>query len=389
MVAGSTLTALFMTMLVAGVATGGRNAGGALIVHTNNVVPYRCSLPDGCGEDYDDPGTCEEATTRIEVMTLVWFLAAFDEAANPGVTSIDFGLDYSSHYDLGTYYWYCGPEGTASYPDAGWPTDPAAGNSIRFGSPIVGQRLLPFYYICFNGSDGDYVGTKIHPNLGYAAFTDDSEPPVIDGCGRFGRALQGGPGYNECPTYPADLVACCFDVGNCLFFTEDECAEFGGQSQGAGSPCDPNPCLPPERGACCFADGACLFVDRYECAHIGGLFQEEGTVCDPNPCPQPPVGACCMQSGDCAIDTQENCAELAGAYQGDNTSCDPNPCPGPGACCLESGSCIMAWQDPCLALGGTYLGREIECDPNPCGTMDAQEGQHIEATWGAIKARYR
>ena len=391
MIARSTLTALLLLLLFAGVATSGRNTGGALIVHTNNVVPYRCWLPDGCGEDYNDPGTCEDATTQIDVdYTLVWFLAAFDEASDPSVTAIDFGLDYYLHdNDLDAYYWYCGPEGTTSDPDAGWPGDSGAGNTIKFGSPVEGTRLFPFYYVCIFAREGDYIGTRIHPSLGYAAFTDDGEPPVIDGCSRFGQARWGEPGYNECPAYPGDLVACCFDVGNCIYLTDDECDDFGGQSQGAGSVCDPNPCLPPIDGACCFEDGTCQILNRYECAHIGGLFQEEGTVCDPNPCPQPPQGACCMDDGGCVTETQNNCAGLAGAYRGDGTSCDPNPCPGVGACCLESGHCILAWPTACLALGGIYLGREIDCDPNPCGTMDVHEGQRIEATWGTIKARYR
>jgi hypothetical protein len=383
-----------MLALVAGLAGGGPNAGGSLIVHTDDVVPYRCWSWAGCDEYYDDPGTCENANTRVTQggigPVFIWFLAAFDETTNPCVTSIDFGLEHTFFdEDFGGHYWYCGPEGTLDDPDLGWPEDVRAGNTIHFGSPVEGNRLFPIYYVCMMGTLGDYIKTAIHPRLGYAAFTDNSDPPVIDGCTRFGQVRWDEAGYNECPAPPEELMACCFDVGNCLFLGEESCLELGGEPQGAGSVCNPNPCPQPPDGACCFVDGACQFVDEYACVHVGGAFQGGDTVCDPNPCPQPPTGACCIADGECVAVDMYECAALDGTYEGDGTTCDPNPCPGLGACCLEDDNCIMAWETTCLTLGGAYLGREVDCDPNPCGTTDVDEQQRIETTWGTIKARYR
>jgi len=83
-------------------------------------------------------------------------------------------------------------------------------------------------------------------------------------------------------------------------------------------------------GACCFPDGSCQTMIRPEiCQTAGGEFQGFGTLCHPNPCPQPP-GACCYPDGSCTIVPEDQCS---GIWLGEGTSCiHCEPCAfcGPG-----------------------------------------------------------
>lgn len=84
----------------------------------------------------------------------------------------------------------------------------------------------------------------------------------------------------------------------------------------------------PSKGACC-VDGDCTIELEDDCVGLGGEYQGNGTGCDPNPCiPTIPTGACC-DGEDCTITTEEDCT---GIYQGDDTTCDPNPCLPPCGC---------------------------------------------------------
>ncbi len=47
-------------------------------------------------------------------------------------------------------------------------------------------------------------------------------------------------------------------------------------------------------GACCFGDGSCDVLTGAMCIKSGGNYQGEGTTCDPNPCPQPPANDNCV-----------------------------------------------------------------------------------------------
>jgi len=123
----------------------------------------------------------------------------------------------------------------------------------------------------------------------------------------------------------------------------------------------------PGAGACCLYDGECLLATAEACEAVwGGQWQGEGTSCDPNPCPWE-GGACCFEGGSCEEMWDEYiCLEEAGGvawYPGEH--CDANPCL--GACCLPSGSCIDLTQEvECDQLGGEIWLRRVGCDANPC-----------------------
>ena len=86
-------------------------------------------------------------------------------------------------------------------------------------------------------------------------------------------------------------------------------------------------------GGCCLCDGSCIVVTEEECdaEPDGGNFNGLGTVCDPNPCAQPLPSACCLPDGSC-LDLgacQVRCEELGGVffYQQDCREVDCTPTP--------------------------------------------------------------
>ncbi len=146
-----------------------------------------------------------------------------------------------------------------------------------------------------------------------------------------------------------------------------------GQSADSNSNGIPDEC---EFGACCFVDGHCEYLDAPACGVAGGEHEGNGTSCMPNPCPQP--GACCFGDGHCemsSVTAPGDCA-AGGTYMGDNTDCDSNPCTQPGGCCFEDGHCEMSAviEPGNCAEGGTYLGDNTDCEPNPCWLAEGLVG---------------
>lgn len=161
---------------------------------------------------------------------------------------------------------------------------------------------------------------------------------------------------------------CCSGT-DCFSLTEEECGDAGGEYQGEGTTCDPNPCA-PVTGACCFENGSCEVLTVTRCGDFGGDYQGDATDCEPNPCPQPPppTGACCVGEA-CSIETESDCTDMGGTYLGDDATCIPNPCAvgAQGACCIDF-FCSLRSHDACLTLGGDYLGDATTCFGSPCAT---------------------
>jgi hypothetical protein len=228
------------------VALAGRNANGALIVHVVDRGSYSHPV---CTYNWDQHGvaTCEDAVTQSNndeaTPPLVYLVAAFAPSGNPGVSVVYFGLDHNLPPGQGYFnvFGLCGPPGSLELPDAGWPD--TGGNSVAFGSPVVGDTFFHFYFLNAFGFEGAYIGTAINPAGGYAAFVDDGSPPVLDMIHQFGKMRWYEPGYNECPGGP-----------------------------------------PPPTGACCFADGSCIVAEQPDCENQDGVYQGDGSTCEPNPC---------------------------------------------------------------------------------------------------------
>lgn len=374
------LLALGILALICTPAMAGRNANGALIVHTNDSYNY--SSQTVCTTASGNPGTCEAANTQSDryAGAVVWLLAAFDPLSSPGVTVIYFGINYDdANLDPGGALRFCGPAGTLEVADPDWPYT-GRGNSVAFGSPVYSTLFVFYAFQIQNfGAGGEFFCTAINPTGGYAAFVDDGNPPGLDQVYNFGCVVWGAPGHNDCPRPPVN-GACCFDDGSCQVVDGAQtCAALGGRYQGDNSLCDPNPCEQP--AACCFEDGHCEMLLRAACDAAGGAYM--GGTCEPqNPCPQP-LGACCFEDGSCSMLTQQACVDAGGNFLGGN--CEPtNPCPPPpptGACCTD-GVCTETTEANC---GGVWNGNAHCDDPGfqcpPVATKNA--------TWGQIKANYR
>lgn len=310
-------------LLTATPAIAGRNANGAMIVHTNDSYTY--SAATVCSATAGDPGTCEAAVTSAGKASgqVVWFLARFLPTSSPCVTVVYFGIDYDDAcLDPGVAYKFCGPAGSLEVPDGDWPYA-GRGNSVAFGSPICGDTLFPFYVFKIDNfcspDPGAWFCTAVNPTGGYAGFVDDTDPPVLDYCFNFGCIHWFENGYNSC--VGDEGGACCFPDGGCLQMLQMGCLEAGGEFLGNGVPCEPNPCEQPS--ACCFPDCHCELLSPELCFQMGGTPMGPGTGCDPNPCSCPP-GACCYPDGHCEYTPQGLCD---GVFQGIGVPCDPNPCP--------------------------------------------------------------
>ena len=183
----------------------GKNAGGALIVHTQDAYVFSAST--ACTTTYSIPASCEEANTRSDknVGTVVWLLAAFPDTSSPGVSGIYFGIDYDDvNLDPGAATKLCGPAGSMELPDSGWPYE-GRGNTVAFGTPVVGNRLFPVYVFKIDGgTDSSYFSTAVNPTGGYAAFIDDSAPPATDEVTKFGTVRWYKAGENDCPAPGGD-----------------------------------------------------------------------------------------------------------------------------------------------------------------------------------------
>ncbi|MBD3161545.1 MAG: hypothetical protein GF346_04920 [Candidatus Eisenbacteria bacterium] len=366
----------------------GKNEGGAMIVHTQNQEAYTGTMAP-CGATWDtyEPATCEEAITQGDIGSasarqLVWYVAAFHPTSNPGVTVVYFGHNHNFPPGEGWLdAWnFCGPDGTLEVADPGWPEDVNAGNSVAFGSPIVGDHLFPFYWFAAYAFDGAFMGTAINPTGGYAGFVSDDNPGVLDEIDKFGTLRFYVPGENQCPEAPQARGACCFPDGSCEFVTDVECADLGGQYLGDDVACEPdNPCEQP--GACCFADGRCEYVLEGDCQ--GDYFIAD-EVCDPNPCDQPdPMGACCFFDGSCEYVLEADCM---GEYWLEDVPCEPdNPCLPLGACCYGDQMCVVTDEVDCFENQGGYEWYAgDDCDTVECPPVATET-----RTWGSIKANYR
>jgi len=80
-------------------------------------------------------------------------------------------------------------------------------------------------------------------------------------------------------------------------------------------------------GACCFPGQTCQTETAADCGNLGGNFQGTGTVCVPNPCPPDPTGACCADDGTCSEVTEATCNLQSSTYQGDGSLCLNTECP--------------------------------------------------------------
>ena len=348
-------------------AASGPNSGGTLILAYDTSGDLTDSVPVDCWLTTPElPGSCDEVQSSTGVLnskTRIHVLAAFSPGSLPRLAGLTFGITYGTGLVIDGYA-TCGDFEIA---EASWPAS-NSGTAVTFAteyptSPSGDPWLVEIYsFVVANYGTVETFALGPHPVQG-GWFADGDG--TLDAIADFGVFGFGTAGHLPCPeeVIPA---ACCIGT-SCEVLAPNDCDFEGGEYQGAGSVCTPNPCVDPaETGACCdLSTGVCTTQVQSVCASLGGQFLGEGTVCNPNPCPQPHWG-CCFPDGTCTIETPEDCA-AAGGETVFGQGCDPNLCPQPlGACCFSNGDCFNLIEDLCLPSGGAWQGPFTTCDSDPC-----------------------
>lgn len=213
----SLLSVLVVGGGLTGAALAGPNAGGVMLLHTDNAVVYTadtnyaglsghpclpntfgdCPEPDNlCGCSWVTSGGIKTASTRaLGEVSVVWLLAAFPDNACARVKAAVFGITWTgdpsgSQLAFGTY----GNAGDLEIPQAGWPGQ-NLGNAITFGSTKHGEIIELYWFSIYA-----YIETEMkvrgNPAQGNRAeFGDDSTPALVDAVAGFGgMGFGGNPG---------------------------------------------------------------------------------------------------------------------------------------------------------------------------------------------------
>ncbi len=387
------------TLLMAGPASAGPNAGGMLFVHDAGIAyttdggdPWPSVLPTCEGADHELPvGTPPGGAGHV------WKVyAAFPLSSSPRLKALCFGAVFSPSVTVlaGSV------PGLMDFelPTAGWPFLSGYGVMMSFGQ-VQTHHVVECYWLSGYGDSGLWSLNR-HPTQ-VMMFVDDSFPPVEDQIMALGSIGFGEPGRTYCPD-GNPLGACCLLTGTCEILTEPECDTRPGIFRGEPYGCDPDPC---HVGACCcFSQGVCFVITRDECDLLdphcylgdlipcdpfpcpagvaccrgpdcilaqpwwceqveGGIPYPEFTSCTPDPCP--PGGSCCLPDGTCRDFIEQQCDQAGGLYH-PGVWCYTNPCGSAGACCLLDGSCLFVHHDGCTLQDGEWLGAGIPCTPQTC-----------------------
>jgi hypothetical protein len=116
-------------------------------------------------------------------------------------------------------------------------------------------------------------------------YSNGGGAALLYGGGDWPRLIANACG---CEVIPGMSGACCLPSGSCTYAQAVICADF---MHGLWRPCVTCAAADcPDAEACCFPDGACEMLAEFGCNQQGGQAQGAGTHCDPNPCVPVPVG---------------------------------------------------------------------------------------------------
>ena len=247
---------LVLGLLISRDALAGPNAGGVLVVHTDDAVPYSAGQwyvgESGfdCGpvEPCPDLGGQSECLARLAGLNstsgldglaapvLWWVLAAFPADVCPDVSGVVFGMAWDQFNALRFVDW--GHTAFLEQAAEGWPSVHAGqGTALVFAEARHEQVFEVYWFAAYA-----YAPTEVQltewAQWGGARFGDSSIVPRLDriaGLGRLG--LNGFLGQNALP----GEGACCLLDGTCVPLEAARCAMVGGEPV-PGAPCEPDPC---------------------------------------------------------------------------------------------------------------------------------------------------
>lgn len=161
-------------------------------------------------------------------------------------------------------------------------------------------------------------GATVSGGIGFGGYAVETRrcdgggsTPVVLGC-------TDPEANNFDPDATEDDGSCTYDILGC---TDPEADNYDPDANIDDGSCTYS-------GACC--NFSCYIASEDDCVDSGGEYQGDGSTCDPDPCP----GACCLPTdNDCVSETAEDCASDGGFFQGVGSSCDDGcGCTDPAAC---------------------------------------------------------
>jgi hypothetical protein len=183
---------------------GGPNAGGVIIVHTNESLVYS----DGnsyCGQS--ELGDCNDADVRIDdtATHILNVLAAFPAENSPRLAGVVFGIEYDEVHaeildwdDCGDFALYgAAPDGDP------WPST----GSYAAVTWNVGQtdHLVEILWVAIYGDSEPGSFDLVPGHVSGGAFADDDVPANIDPIADYGRLGFFQDGYLPCPSPPTPV----------------------------------------------------------------------------------------------------------------------------------------------------------------------------------------
>lgn len=215
----------FCTLAVLGLVTAGTtamagpNAGGVLLVHTDDTVVY---TPDtasylglstmGCDSDfdcppYDDPDCLSippDATSgKADTENAVWWvLAAFPANSCPSLAGLTFGATWAAENDI--VITALGPGGEFELPTSNWPFYLGEGTAVTWSSGQTARVTEVYWFAGYAYYGPATFNLGPHPTQG-GNFADASVPSLIDPIAGYGSlGLRGAVGTN--PDFPTPTV---------------------------------------------------------------------------------------------------------------------------------------------------------------------------------------
>lgn len=234
---------LGMACLVTPVAAGDPNdlENGFLITHAPSDYSYTL---DACEGYYSAGWGIEDFDEQVTTMpvssdpALFYVVAAWAE--EKAFCGIQFGIDesFAGHFYF-TGFGSC-LEDHLELSSEAWP-GPGEGTAIVSTTGPWEGNFFPVYHFLGYAYEEDTIALGGHPLTGIAEFGNCDMPTLTWPAVCLGAMGVGTPGWYCGPFYP-QLAACCFASGECLFLSEPDCQQMGGDWLGPGTSCNPNPC---------------------------------------------------------------------------------------------------------------------------------------------------
>ena len=219
--------------------------GGTLICHSPTTVAYSPGL-DWCQKYYDEfqlnDSQDQQPFLTSAGDTKVWYvIGGWDGARN--FCGFEFGFD---DYETTLFYFQewgnCGIAGT-EVPMGGWP-GPNTGTVLGYSDTMSGD-LVPIYWFAGYSYYSGQIPLTVNANSGFGGFQNCLSPAHSFDATCFGVMGINTDGVECHPDGEPQPWACCVGL-DCYVLTIEDCALAGGEWQGEGVTCDPDPCYDPQ-----------------------------------------------------------------------------------------------------------------------------------------------